>query len=121
MSRLLLLSILMLWMCPRDASSGTPSAFGLGLFIGVYAGLVGMLSLWSRMLARRVGDDLLGRSLDRYNKATEIARYFVPVWFAVRLFALGWGQAALDVVSRIEPWRRAFPARVGGAVPETYW
>src|SRR3954469_24432839 len=105
MSRLLLLSILMLWMCPRDASSGTPSAFGLGLFIGVYAGLVGMLSLWSRMLARRVGDDLLGRSLDRYNFATDVARYFVPVWFAIGLFWLGWGSWVHDVVSRLDPWR----------------
>src|SRR5689334_15734147 len=64
MSRLLLLSILVLWMCPRDnvadphwGSAGVRA----GVFLGVYAGLVGVMAVWSRLLARRVGGEYLGK------------------------------------------------------------
>src|SRR4051812_19897286 len=118
MSRLLLLSILVLWMCPQDnvadphwASVGVR----VGLFVGVYAGLVVLMSVWSRLLARRVGGEHLGRTLDRYNRATEMARYFVPAWFAVGLFALGWGRVIAAWVPLAEPYRT--PGILLGTLP----
>src|SRR3954471_530862 len=105
MSRLLLLAILILWMSPRDNVSAPAESWAAraGLFLGVYAGLVVAMSAWSRMRARRVGGEYLGRTLDRYNKATELARYFVPVWFAVGLFCLGWGHIVHDLLIVTEP------------------
>lgn len=118
MSRLLLLSIMVLWMCPQDnvadphwASAGAR----LGIFLGVYAGLVVLMSLWSRLLARRVGGEHLGVTLDRYNRATEMARYFVPAWFAVGLFALGWGRVIAAWVPLAEPYRT--PGLLLGTLP----
>src|SRR4051812_5928691 len=63
MSRLLLLSILVLWMCPQDNVADPHWASGrvrVGLFVGVYGGLVILMSAWSRLLARRVGGEHLG-------------------------------------------------------------
>jgi STE24 endopeptidase len=105
MSRLLLLAILVLWMFPRD-NIDQPAwslAGRVGLFLGVYAALVLMMAAWSRRLARRVADDFLGRTLDRYNTATELARYFIPIWFAVGLFLLGWGHLIHDFLLPIVP------------------
>jgi STE24 endopeptidase len=105
MSRLLLLSILVLWMCPRDNVDAPPWSIPvrLAVFLGVYTVLVGVMAAWSRRLASRVADDLLGRTLDRYNKGTELARYFIPAWFAVGIFALGWGHIVYGLLSFMEP------------------
>jgi STE24 endopeptidase len=130
MSRLLLLAILVLWMSSRDNASipawDVPTR--LGLFFGIYALLVAGMSLWSRLLARRVGDDFLGRSLDRYNKAHDLARYFVPVWFAVGLFCLRWDLVAIEWVWGLEPGITVATERAARATsaatavaPETYW
>lgn len=125
MSRLLLLAIMVLWMCPRDnaLNSAWPFSARMGVFFGVYAGLVLMLAAWSRALSRRVADDCLGRTLDRYNLATEIARYFVPVWFAVGLFVLGWGSFVHDLLLPTVPSAYLHRARgvVTDGTSETYW
>jgi STE24 endopeptidase len=118
MSRLLLLSILVLWMCPRDNAQplAWPVVLRLGIFFGVYIGLVLLMAAWSRRLARRVSDDLLGRVLDRYNKANEIARCFIPVWLAVGVFVLGWGHVIYDLLKFLDPAGSTLP---GGS--ENYW
>src|SRR6476620_6035997 len=120
MSRLLLLSILVLWMCPRDNVTPPPwpVAVRLGVFLGVYGGLVLLMAAWSRRLAGRVADDFLGRTLDRYNKATELARYFVPVWYAVGIFGLGWGHIVYRVLAFMEPHGLG---RHHGLPSEPYW
>src|SRR5215218_5895128 len=118
MSRLLLLSILVLWMCPRDNVSDphwASAGMRVGLFVGIYAGLVVLMSVWSHLLARRVGGEHLGRTLDRYNRATEWARYFVPAWFAVGLFGLGWGHLVSRWLPLAEPYRT--PALLLGTLP----
>src|SRR3954468_5500261 len=111
MSRLLFLSILVLWMCPRDNAQplAWPIGLRMGIFFGVYAGLVLLIAAWSRMLARRVADDLLGRMLDRYNKAPDVARCFIPVWLAVGIFALGWGHVVCDLLKFLDPAGVAAP------------
>ena len=118
MSRFLLLSILVLWMCPRDNVADPrwwPASARVGAFVGVYAGLVLTMSAWSRLLARRVGGEPLGRTLDRYNWATDGARYFVPVWFAVGLFALGWGHVVEAWLPGAGPYRT--PGILLGTLP----
>jgi len=119
MSRLLLLAIMVLWMCARDNVSppAWPVAVRLGIFLGIYAALVALVSAFSRLLARRVADDSLGRTLDRYNRAIECARYFVPAWFAVGLFGLGWGHIVYDWLLPLTP--SSLP-RVPGA-SDPYW
>jgi STE24 endopeptidase len=121
MSRLLLLAILVLWMSPRENVSAPawPAGAGAGVFLGGYAALVLGLWAWGRGLAARVADAALGRTLDRYNRATEIARYLVPAWFAVGVFALGWGHVVYDALAWSEP------AGIGrlpaGKASEPYW
>jgi STE24 endopeptidase len=120
MSRLLLLSILVLWMCPRENVVAPPWPVGVrvGIFVGVYALLILLMCAWSRLLARRVADDSLGRTLDRYNKATEWARYFIPAWFAVGVFGLGWGHIVYNLLAPLQPSglpRTAWPSS------EPYW
>ena len=105
MSRLLLLSILVLWMCPRENVVPPPWSVGVrvGIFVGVYGLLILLMCAWSRLLARRVADDTLGRTLDRYNRATEWARYFIPAWFAVGVFGLGWGHIVFNLLAPLQP------------------
>lgn len=121
MSRLLLLSILILWMCPRDNVVPVRWAEEVRLlvFLGGYALLVGVMSAWSRLLARRVGDGYLGVALDRYNRATELARYFVPVWLAVGIFVLGWGRMVFELLEFMQP--AGLPRRGAESLSETYW
>ena len=105
MSRLLLLFIVVLWMIPRDnLAPALPVGGGGALFLGAYAGLVLLVRGLNVWLARRVGARPLGKSLDRYNKFTEVARFFVPVWFAFGLFVLGWGRLVHDLVGGLDPW-----------------
>ncbi len=93
------------------------------LFFGAYAFLIISIRLLSLSLARRVADDRLGRVLDRYNNITEIGRYFIPIWFAVGLFVLGWGRVANSIVDPLDPsyavfrgyWR--FPGLFIGTLP----
>lgn len=127
MSRLLLLAILVLWMLPRENAYVPDWSLPgrIGLFLGVYAGLVLLMAYWSRRLARRVADEYLGRLLDRYNTATEIARYFVPVWFAVGIFGLGWGHLIHNILlptvpSAIVAMQRDASGHINAA-GETYW
>jgi STE24 endopeptidase len=120
MSRLLLLSILVLWMCPRDNIQPLlrDHAAAITLFFGLYAAVVLFMAVWSRLLARRVADVRLGKKLDRYNLGNDLARWFVPVWFAAGMFALGWGEVVLTWLARLTP-----PEMAGAANPtgEPYW
>src|SRR5689334_7391081 len=124
MSRVLLLSSLVLWMCPRDnvadpqwASAGVR----VGVLAGVDVGLVLLMSLWGGLVARRGGGGgrggggYLGRTLDRYNGGTERARYLVRAWFAVGLFGLGWGHVVTSWLPFGEPYRT--PGLLVGTLP----
>ena len=105
MSRLLLLSILVLWMCPRDNVQPILRDQGAAvtLFFGLYAAVVMFMAVWSRMLARKVSDGRLGKKLDRYNLGNDLARYFVPLWFGAGMFALGWGEIAGGWLAGLTP------------------
>src|SRR6188768_1120147 len=120
MSRLLLLSILVLWMCPRDNVQPIlrDQTAAITLFFGLYAAVVIFMAVWSRLLARKVADGRLGRKLDRYNLGNDLARYFVPLWFAAGMFALGWGEIAGGWLAGLTPAGVSASWRSNG---EPYW
>lgn len=94
MSRLLVLLFFLLWMSgTSDMTPRPPDAVGLDLllFLGTYGLLVAAMRLWSVRVARRVASVNFGRSLDRFNFTMFLARCFVPAWFGVAIFFLGWG------------------------------
>jgi Zn-dependent protease with chaperone function len=80
-----------IWMTEPSDSSARVGWADLLLFFSFYVFLVVMLGLWSRLLARRVAADNFHRSVRRFNKVMFAARLMVPVWFAIGVWALGWG------------------------------
>jgi len=117
----------MIWMS-RSATPGVDGPLyvssrrvGVAIFLGVYLEMVVGLRLWSVRLARRIGGRGLGRSMDRFNRAMEIAKYFVPVWLGVAVYGgLQWG-GAVDHLTRFlnhGPFRGLeFPQLVIGVGP----
>lgn len=94
MARIILLFLFLLWMTgTTDLNPRPPEALGLctALYLGFHLLLVGLMRLWSERVAGRVAAKDIGRSLDRLNIGSMVARLLVPAWFAVGLFALGWG------------------------------
>jgi len=82
----------MVWMAgPPGPRSGGDVWPDLTLFFSLYALLVLLLGLWSRLLARRVAVHSFHRSLRRFNQVMFAARVVVPGWFAVGVWYLGWG------------------------------
>jgi len=55
---------------------------------------------WSHLLSRRVTRNNLNASLRRFGRVLMAARFFVPAWFAVGLFELGWAEFARVLVQR---------------------
>jgi Zn-dependent protease with chaperone function len=117
MSRLLLLFILLLWMWPRDnVTPLLPPRAAVAIFLGGYVVLLGFMRVWSTLLARRLADHSLRGALRRYNLASELARWAVPLWFAAAIFFLGWGKIVYGWVGSLDP------AHSGDrGTTETYW
>src|SRR5690348_2917095 len=63
------------------------------VFLGVYALLVLVTGSWSRWLAGTLAAPNFGRSLTRFNRVMFAARIFIPLWFLLGIWALGWWQA----------------------------
>lgn len=61
------------------------------VFFSFYAGLVLLLGLWSRALARQAGGEGFHRRMRRFNQVMFAARLIVPIWFLLGVWALGWG------------------------------
>ena len=64
---------------------------GPAVFIGFYLLLIGVMRLWSALLARRVTYKNLDRSLRGFGRVLLFVRFLVPAWFAIGTFVLGWG------------------------------
>lgn len=96
MSRILILLMFVFWLgwTPEFCA---PSPLGLwnsvGVFLGVYALLVLTTASWSRLLARRVAAPNFARSLTRFNRVIFAARIFIPLWFLLGIWAMGWWEA----------------------------
>ena len=75
------------------------------------------LGLWSRLLARRVGKANLRRSLRYFNHVIFAAQIFIPIWFAVGVFFLGWGTFIQGLMGPIAKWSMLTPGTVIGTTP----
>jgi STE24 endopeptidase len=120
MSIILLLLLFLIWMAwsPEEAVRAVVAPeVGLPLFAGGYALLALALGMWSRRLARRVTLGNIYRSLERFNRVMVGARWFVPVWFAVGVFELGWGQAVQTLLLPIARWPVQLPGVLVGLTP----
>lgn len=95
---------------------------GLPVFLGFYALMLGVMRLWSRLLARNVTTGNLDRSLRRFSKVMLLVRLMVPAWFGIGLFVLGWGDWTdgwFEAVYRRAPLLRALqlPGLLIGTLP----
>jgi STE24 endopeptidase len=91
MSRFLPLVIFVIWMSSPPAPRGyLPATEGVVFFIGIYVALTLYLAVWSRQVARRMHLGGIQRRLRRFNQTVYIARMFIPAWFGVAVFFLGW-------------------------------
>lgn len=119
MSRFLLLLLFLIWMAWR-AEAAAPTAVqtvDLALFFGLYLFLIGMLGMWSRLLARRLQLIRLERAIRYFNRIMFAARTFVPVWFGVGVFSLGWGRAVQGMLGPVADWPVQLPGAVIGVLP----
>lgn len=92
MSRILILLLFVVWLGWKPTYpnlAGGQDAGALTLFLGVYAVLVLLTGLWSRLMARRLPGRDLHRSLSRFNRVIFTARVFIPIWFICGML-LGW-------------------------------
>ncbi|MEO6435411.1 MAG: M48 family metallopeptidase [Tepidisphaeraceae bacterium] len=119
MSRFLLLFLFLIWMAWRAESGGASvlRAADLGMFFGLYLFIVGTLGIWSRLLARRVRRASLERGMRYFNRVAFAARTFVPIWFAVGVFQLGWGDAVQRLLGPLRDWPVQMPGALIGVMP----
>src|SRR5436305_5124508 len=115
MSRLLLLVIFAVWMMADTAARppGEPRGSDALAFLGVYAALIVAMGAWSRLLARGIGNDNLQSSLKRFNRTMNVARWAIPVWFAVGVFVLGWARLVERGMGPLAPWLTSPPGSHG--------
>src|SRR5688572_29474000 len=102
------------------AEAGPPATVYLtdiALFFGLYAFMIGMLALWARLLARRQRLVRLERAMRYFNRVMFAARAFVPVWFGVGVFYLGWGQLVQNLLGVVAKWPVQLPGAVVGVIP----
>jgi STE24 endopeptidase len=120
-SRFLLLFLFLIWLAWRaegDAPPAMPRALDLALFFGLYLLLLGMLAAWARLLARRVRRaGRLDRAFRYFNRVVFIGRVFVPAWFAVGVFFLGWGDAVGHLLGPVSKWPVQLPGAILGTLP----
>jgi STE24 endopeptidase len=108
-SRILLLLVFLLWMSapqphiadPAQNPALPPDApVRAALFTGGYLLLVAGVRVWSQLLARHITRNNLNRSLRRFGRGLLAVRFFVPAWFAVGLFELGWADLVHTLAHR---------------------
>src|SRR5690242_5605648 len=86
-----------------DYHVATPFGRGtsLAVFLGGYALLVLGTGLWSRQFRGGITRPNLARRLSRFNRVLAAARIFVPLWFLVGMFGLGWPEAVDQLLRAI--------------------
>ena len=119
MSRFLILFLFLIW----TAWPGTAPPISrvpwreTGLFLGVFALIVLLLGVWSRVLARHVTGANLHRSVTRFNKAIFAARMAIPVWFGVGVFVLDWPLVVEWMLGPVNRWPVQLPGAALGTLP----
>jgi STE24 endopeptidase len=117
-SRLLLLLVFLLWMSwtPQAASPVRPDLrFGIPAFLGGYLLLVAGVRVWCERFIRRVTRQHLDRHLRMFGRFSLALRFVVPVWFAVGLFVLGWGEFVHQLAEHWKPFQ--LPGVLLGTLP----
>ena len=103
MSRFLPLLIFVIWMSspaspPMD---GVPLIPACAVFLGTHVGLVLILAIWSRHVARSAHFTQGQRRLRRLNTVIYASRILIPAWLGVGVFALGWKQLITTLLQRL--------------------
>lgn len=120
MSRVLLLILFILWMAwKQDIPLAVDSwrTAEVGVFLGGYGVLVGVMRLWSRWVSRQIHRGNISRRLRRFNRAMFMARAGVAVWLGWGLFGLGWGDFVVDLMGPAGRWTVQTPAALVGTLP----
>lgn len=120
MSRVLLLILFILWMAwKQDIPPAVDSwrAAEVGLFLGGYGVLVGMMGLWGRWASRRIHRGGASKCLRRFNRAMFLARIGIVGWLGWGLFVLGWGDFVVDLMGPAGRWTIQTPAALVGTFP----
>lgn len=92
-------------------------AANLALFFGLYAVLILGLGAWSRLLARRMRFMRLDRAMRYFNRIVFAARMFVPIWFGIGVFSLGWGECVQRMLGPVGTWPVQVPGTLLGTLP----
>jgi STE24 endopeptidase len=95
----------------------TPQTGNLALFFGLFAFMILMLGAWSRLLAARVRRVHLDNAVGYFNRVAFCARFFVPIWFGLGTFMLGWGEMVQILLGPIGRWPVEFPGALIGTLP----
>src|SRR4051794_18621063 len=97
---------------PAQATGAAPpvTAVSMILFFGFYAFMVGVLGLWSRLLARRVQGTSLRRRVRFLDSILLAARFVVLIWFGIGVFFLGWGDVVARLMGPLNYWPLQFPS-----------
>lgn len=134
MSRILTLIVFVLWLAWADSRTLSPSPAGgarawaarfwdggvgesMVLFVGGLLCIVLLLGVWNRVLARHVASMNLHRSLRRFNQSLAVARFLIPLWFAVGLWVLGWGDVVHRLIDPLARWPIKLPGLLVGTFP----
>ena len=102
MSRFLPLLIFVIWMSspPSPPVDGVPLVPACAIFLGAHVGLVLVLAIWSRHVARSAHLIQVQRRLRRFNAIIYASRILIPAWLGVGVFALGWKEFITGVLQK---------------------
>jgi STE24 endopeptidase len=113
------LLLFLIWMAWRAEPGPREIVYltDIALFFGLYLFLIGMLALWARLLAVRLPLVRLERAMRYFNRVMFAARTFVPVWFGVGVFYLGWGRLVQNLLGVVSDWPVQLPGAIIGVMP----
>jgi STE24 endopeptidase len=90
---------------------------GTSIFLCGLALVVLFIALWSRVVARNVHTASLHRTLKRFHLSVAIARVFIPIWFGVGIFVLGWTGTVNRLLGPAARWPVDLPGMLLGTFP----
>jgi len=121
MSRFLPLVIFVIWLSspPLPPADGIGPGVGCAIFLGFYVGVIAVLAVWSRHVARWAHLSHVQRRLRRFNAVIYASRIVLPLWLAAGVFALGWKELICGVLDRTPVGRLGLdiPGLVLGCLP----
>ncbi|MGD0766892.1 MAG: M48 family metallopeptidase [Tepidisphaeraceae bacterium] len=121
MSRFLPLVIFVIWLSspPLPPADGIGPGVGCAIFLGFYVGVIAVLAVWSRHVARWAHLSHVQRRLRRFNAVIYASRIMIPLWLAAGVFALGWKELISNGLDRTPVGRLGLdcPGLLVGCLP----